>query len=150
MEITELRIDIPSRRFKAEDSRAALLACFSLVFDEELVVHSVKLIQGKESVFLAMPSEKRHDHCPLCWAKNHLMAKFCSNCGKQLAKDRHLSVAPNKQGRIEIYNDLVHPVTNDLREYLLEECRGAYDEEQAHPGSVLPMLREDTQRKPAS
>ena len=146
MDITELRMDIPSLHYAPDDSRSAFLACFSLVFDDELIMHSVKLIQGKRSPFLAMPCERKHDHCPGCRAKNHLTANFCSNCGKQLDKDRHAALFAEGNNRNKLYNDLVHPITNDLREYLLEECLDAYNKEKARPGSVLPLQR-DAQRR---
>lgn len=147
MELTEIRIDIPNLRYAASDTRSALLACYSLVFDEELAIHSVKLVQGKETPFLAMPNERKHDHCPSCHVKNHLLANFCNNCGVKLAKDRHLFLFTNGEQRSNrLYNDLTHPITNDLREYLLDECLDAYKKEKQNPGSILPLQRDASRR----
>lgn len=148
MEITELRIDLPAPRYHANDTRSALLACYSLEFDEEFVIHSVKLIQGKTNPFLAMPNERKHDHCPACRAKNHLLANYCNNCGKGLTKDRHtILLADGEQRSSRLYNDLAHPITCDLREYLLDECLDAYNKEKTKPGTILPLHRNDETRR---
>lgn len=148
MELTEVRIDIPSRRYKEDDRRNALLACYSLVFDEELVIHSVKLIKGEKGEFLCMPCEKKHDHCTECWSKNHITAKYCNQCGVKLAENRMEGLPVGRNGQIKIYHDLVHPLTNDLRDYVLRECMESYTREKDRPGSELPMLNESKyQRK---
>lgn len=146
MELTEIRIDLPTVKYAADDSRSNLLACYSLIFDDEFAVHSVKLIQGDNDPFLAMPSERKHDHCPTCNYKNNYLANYCNNCGTELKKNRHLTLPVNKKGQIKLYHDLVHPLTTDLRRYLLEECLQAYQREKAHPGSILPMARDEGRR----
>lgn len=147
MELTEVRIDIPPRQYSENDKRNALLACYSLVFDEELVIHSIKLIQGDKSPFLCMPSEKKHDHCPECKCKNHITAKYCNSCGNKLSDNRLEGLPVNRNGQVKIYHDLVHPLTSDLRNYLLDECLDCYKREKAHPGTILPMLGEHRHQK---
>lgn len=57
MKITDLRI----KRFNgAKDSK--LKAYFDISFDEELVIHGVKLIEGDSGLFVAMPSRKMADN----------------------------------------------------------------------------------------
>ena len=146
MDLTEIRIELPKHNYDPTDTRTALLACFSLVFDRELVMHSVKLIQGKSNIFLAMPNERKHDHCPRCKSKNHLLANYCNNCGTVLKKDRHLHLFPSTDTKNRLYNDLVHPITTDLREYLLTECLNSYNQEKSTPGSVLPLQRDEQKR----
>jgi len=51
MEITDIRI----RRVTAEGK---LKAYVTVTFDNCFVVHNVKIIEGKSSVFIAMPSRK--------------------------------------------------------------------------------------------
>lgn len=51
MEITKVEI----RPMKDEGN---LKAFCSVVFDDVFIVHSVKIIQGKESLFVAMPSRE--------------------------------------------------------------------------------------------
>ncbi len=52
MEITDIRI----RKITEETKMRAIV---SVTFDDELVVHDIKIIQGHEKLFLAMPS-RRH------------------------------------------------------------------------------------------
>lgn len=145
MELTEIRIDIPSYQVKSEDPRSSLLAYYTLVFDEELIMYNVKLIQGYDNVFLAFPSQRKCDNCPSCKTKNHLKAKFCNECGTKLDPTRHLFISPNKKGMIKFFNDIVHPITSDMREYVLEECLASYKKEKTNPGSVLPITDKNHQ-----
>ena len=51
MNITDVRI-----RKMPEDNK--LLAIVSVTFDEEFVIHDIKIIEGEKSRFIAMPSKK--------------------------------------------------------------------------------------------
>lgn len=141
MEITDVLIDVPKGKYGQEDSKSNLLACFSLIFDGEMMIHCVKLINGSKGPFISMPAEKKLDHCPKCKYKNSITANYCNYCGDQLEKDRHFKLPVNSNGRIVLYTDLVHPTTSDLRDYILGECLGAYEDEKANPGSVPPLHR---------
>lgn len=58
MEITDIRIKkIPS------DSSAGskMKAVVSVTFDDAFVVHDIKIIEGQEKLFTAMPSRKTQD-----------------------------------------------------------------------------------------
>jgi len=52
MEITEVRISISNDRVKAYAS---------ITFDNLLVVHGIKILDGKKGVFVAMPSKRSGD-----------------------------------------------------------------------------------------
>lgn len=54
MQITELRI-------RRVDSEAKLRAYVTVTFDDCFVVHNVKIIEGKNGLFIAMPSRKTAD-----------------------------------------------------------------------------------------
>ena len=54
MQITELRI-------RKVDSEAKLRAYVTVTFDDCFVVHNVKIIEGKNGLFIAMPSRKTSD-----------------------------------------------------------------------------------------
>jgi len=54
MQITELRI-------RKVDSEAKLRAYVTVTFDDCFVVHNVKIIEGKNGLFIAMPSRKTAD-----------------------------------------------------------------------------------------
>lgn len=55
MEITDIRI-----RQTAADAR--MRAVVSVTFDNEFVVHDIKIIEGDERLFIAMPSRKTPDN----------------------------------------------------------------------------------------
>ena len=54
MEITEVRI-----RKTQEDSK--MKAIVSVTFDNEFVVHDIKIIEGNTGLFVAMPSRRMAD-----------------------------------------------------------------------------------------
>ncbi|EFI42324.1 MULTISPECIES: septation regulator SpoVG [Peptoniphilus] len=51
MKITDVRI----RKLPDEDKMKAIV---SVTFDNEIVIHDIKIIEGTESLFIAMPSRK--------------------------------------------------------------------------------------------
>ncbi|MCG0275842.1 MAG: septation regulator SpoVG [Thermosediminibacteraceae bacterium] len=51
MEVTEVRI----RRVQSEGRMKAIV---SVTFDNEFVVHDIRIIEGKKGLFIAMPSRK--------------------------------------------------------------------------------------------
>ena len=54
MEITDIRI----RKMNSEGKMKAVV---SVTFDEALVIHDIKVIEGQDKVFIAMPSRKTPD-----------------------------------------------------------------------------------------
>lgn len=54
MEITDIRI----RKINAEGKMKAVV---SVTFDDAFVVHDIKIIEGQEKLFVAMPSRKTPD-----------------------------------------------------------------------------------------
>ena len=54
MQITDVRI----RKITSEGKMKAII---SVTFDNEFVVHDIKVIQGQEGLFIAMPSRKTPD-----------------------------------------------------------------------------------------
>ncbi len=54
MQITDVRI-----RKVAKDGK--MKAVVSITFDEEFVVHDIKVIEGEKGLFIAMPSRKALD-----------------------------------------------------------------------------------------
>ena len=54
MEITDIRI----RKINTEGKMKAVV---SVTFDESFVIHDIKIIEGQEKVFVAMPSRKTQD-----------------------------------------------------------------------------------------
>lgn len=54
MQITDVRI----RKVEKEGKMKAIV---SITFDEEFVVHDIKVIDGEKGLFIAMPSRKASD-----------------------------------------------------------------------------------------
>ncbi len=130
MEITEVRIklmDEPGERLKA--------FC-SITFDDSFVVRDLKIIEGTNGPFVAMPSRKLTAHCPNCRAKNHLRAAYCNQCGTRL---REPQAAKDDEGRAKLYADIAHPINSTCRETIQQRVIAAFDDERTRaklPGYV--------------
>jgi stage V sporulation protein G len=130
MEITEVRIKL------MEDSDDRLQAFCSITFDDCFVVRDLKIIDGSNGPFVAMPSRKLTGHCPKCGCKNHLRAAYCNQCGQRLEEER---AARDPEGRVKLYADVAHPINANCRELIQErviaEFRYELDRSQ-QPGYV--------------
>ena len=137
-----------------ETSRGGRLRAFcSLTFDNTFVVRDVKLIEGNDGLFLAMPSRKLCDRCRRCSEKNHLRARFCNQCGSRLDENRHM---PRHNGngngngrglmRPKLHADIAHPINAACRLELERRVLMAYLEELERsklPGYIAPNLDGD-------
>lgn len=136
MKVSEVRVklNIPSQD--------RLRGFCSITFDSQFVVRDIKIIDGPNGVFVAMPSRKLMDHCPRCSTKNHLRAKFCNNCGAKLNENR---VTSSEEGRLKLHCDVAHPINAACRNMLQEAIIKAYQEElerSKQPGYVPTKLDE--------
>ena len=138
MQLTEVRINLCSQR------GSRLKAFCSLTFDDTFVIRDVKLIDGNDGLFLAMPSRKLSDHCPQCHEKNHLRARFCNHCGTRLNEDRHLQYRNgNGQNRLKLHADIAHPINAECRAEIQHRVMDEYwseVERSKQPGYVAPVL----------
>jgi len=107
VEITEVRVKL------MEDSDDRLQAFCSITFDDCFVVRDLKIIEGTNGPFVAMPSRKLTAHCHKCGSKNHLRAAHCNQCG---ARQRDDSPARDEDGRAKLYADIAHPINSECRE----------------------------------
>ncbi len=126
IEVTEVRVKL------ASDPDEKLLAYCSVTFNNAIVVKDLKIIQGDETPFIAMPSRKITDKCPRCGAKNHLRARFCNECGTKLKTNRG---EQDGRGRTKLHFDLVHPICAEVRDYVHEKIVEAYALEAAKSAS---------------
>ena len=155
MDITEVRIKL------TEDSGERLKAFCSITFDNCFVVRDLKIIEGANGPFVAMPSRKLTFHCPECRGKNHLRASYCNHCGRSLRENQPPADA---EGRIKLYADIAHPINSHCRELIQDKVISAYQEEtevSKQPGYVShyddydddwefePLEREDAGAKVA-
>ena len=120
MIITEVRVKL------MEDSDDRLQGFCSITFDDCFVVRDLKIIEGTNGPFVAMPSRKLTAHCPKCRCKNHLRSAFCNQCGLRLKED----MAPKDQdGRAKLYADIAHPINSDCREMIQNRVIAEYRSE---------------------
>ncbi len=120
MRITEVRIKL------MEEPGERLKAFCSITFDNCFVVRDLKIIEGGNGPFVAMPSRKLTSHCPRCGTKNHLRAKHCNQCGVGLNADR---LPVDSDGRAKLYADIAHPINSACREMIQEEVIREFHEE---------------------
>ncbi len=110
MEITEVRIKL----MEATEDR--LRGFCSITFDDCFVVRDLKIIEGNNGPFVAMPSRKLTKHCHKCRTKNHLRARFCNQCGARIRNEEGIEY--DEGGRAKLYADVAHPVNAECREMI--------------------------------
>src|SRR5688572_8357042 len=120
MDITEVRVKLVER------SSERLRAFCSITLDGDFVIRDLKIIDGANGAFVAMPSRKLADRCTRCGCKNHLRAKFCNECGARLNENR----APKDgQGRAKLHADVAHPINAACRERIQNAVIEAFEAE---------------------
>jgi stage V sporulation protein G len=120
MEITEVRIKLVT------NPNERLRAFCSITLNSDFVIRDLKIIEGVNGVFVAMPSRKLADRCPRCGCKNHLRAKFCNECGMHLKENRS---PKDGQGRAKLHADIAHPINAACRERIQNAVVEAYNAE---------------------
>jgi len=127
VEITEVRIKL------MDEPGERLQAFCSITFDDCFVIRDLKIIEGANGPFVAMPSRKLTTHCPQCGCKNHLRAAYCNQCGARL-KDQ--AMIKDEEGRTKLYADIAHPINSTCREMIQNRVIASYEEEKTR--SELP------------
>ncbi len=122
MEITEIRV------FVKEGQDKKLKAYATVTFDSAFVIRNIKVIQGSNGFFIAMPSRKLKTACPKCSFKNEVGSKFCNQCGASLPFPDQPVSAMELDSKSE-HRDIAHPVTQEFREYLQNKILEAYRKE---------------------
>ncbi len=120
LNLTEIRIKlVPNQRDK-------LRAFASITIDDALVIRDIKIIDGGQRLFVAMPSRKLCDRCKRCGGKNAIRARFCNDCGTRLKADR---AELDERGRPRLYADITHPIHKEARAHIQDAILKAYREE---------------------
>lgn len=128
MNITEVRIKL------MDDSSDRLRGFCSITFDDAFVIRDLKIIEGANGPFVAMPSRKLTAHCGQCGCKNHLRASYCNQCGVKL--NFHITERGPDQ-RAKLYADIAHPINSECREMIQDRVIQEYQgeiEESKRPG----------------
>lgn len=145
MIITQVRIKLMNGNGVAVDgSNEKLQAFCSIVSENEFVVRDLKIIEGKNDSFVAMPSRKLMDNCPACKSRNHLRARYCNNCGVKLNEDRFIR---DVNGRAKLHADIAHPINSKCREDIQSAVLKAYQEEvdlASRPGYICAYDNHDS------
>ena len=122
MEITEVRI------FLKDGIDKKLKAYATVTFDNAFVVRNIKVIEGANGLFIAMPSRKLKHPCGKCGFRNELRSKFCNQCGSALAVVPRPVNAEESSSQLE-HRDIAHPITQTFREYLQKKVLESFEQE---------------------
>ncbi|HPP66735.1 MAG TPA: septation protein SpoVG family protein [bacterium] len=130
MEITETRISPINK------PNSRLRGYASVTFDNSFVIREIRIIEGKNGLFIAMPSRKMQRPCPKCNFKNPVTNKFCGQCGSEIKISEQKNSSPGSQQ----HKDLAHPINTQFRDYLQKKVLEAYDQQKGHiiTGKEMP------------
>ena len=119
MEITEVRIKL------MEESEDRLRAFCSITIDQCFVIRDLKIIEGSNGPFVAMPSRKMSARCSRCGNKNHLRSQYCNQCGGRLRGPQDLRDVEGGNPN-NLYADIAHPINQPCRDLIQHSVIGEY------------------------
>lgn len=125
MEITEAKValrDSPDKKLKAYAT---------VTFDNAFVVRNIKVIEGTNGLFIAMPSRKVKQPCPKCNFKNELRSRYCNQCASGLPQAAPPAEREDSASAQLEHKDIAHPITQAFREYLQKRILETYEQEKA-------------------
>jgi stage V sporulation protein G len=117
MDISEVRVKL------VNNPKDRLKAFCSITLENDFVIRDLKIIDGTNGTFVAMPSRKLAERCTGCGHKNHLRARFCNECGKQIDSSRSARM------RRKLHADIAHPINSACRERIQGIVVDAYKDE---------------------
>jgi stage V sporulation protein G len=123
MDITEVRVSL------RESEGKRLKAYATITFDNSFVVRNIKVIEGNNGLFVAMPARKLKQFCPRCGKKVDVGSQYCNYCGVQLPP----SPTTTEESRGATHQDLAHPINQEFRDYLQSKVLDAYHQEKSSP-----------------
>ena len=126
MEVTDVRVAL------RQESDTRLKAYATVTFDHCFVVRNLKIIEGKNGLFVAMPSRKPKVACEACHYRSDWGARFCAQCGRSLNPAAH--GAQPEQVETQAHRDMAHPITAEFRETLQRCVLKAYEAERTKGG----------------
>jgi stage V sporulation protein G len=138
MEVTNVTVKL------APPGEERLKAFCTMTLDGEFVVRDLKVIDGTNGLFVAMPSRKLTDHCPKCGGKNHVRARFCNDCGARLPEKR----ISDEDAQSKLHADVAHPINSECRGRIQDAVLDAYREELARSGAA-EQARPEPKPEPA-
>lgn len=127
MEITEVRVSL------RESEGKRLKAYATVTFDNSFVIRNIKVIEGNNGLFVAMPARKLKQFCPRCGKKVDVGSQYCNHCGVQLPPPPRES----EESRQTTHQDLAHPINQEFRDYLQSKVLDAYHQEKTSSGQEV-------------
>ncbi|MCF7871204.1 MAG: SpoVG family protein [Candidatus Omnitrophica bacterium] len=137
MEITEVRISLREHEGRRLKSYA------TVTFDNSFVVRNIKVIEGNNGLFVAMPARKVKQFCPRCGKKVEMGSKYCSNCGAQIPPPKE-----SAQNRQSIHQDLAHPINQQFRDYLQSKVLDAYHDKKKMASQEEAPQQQSNEQQP--
>lgn len=130
MRITEVKVQLD----ESGDDR--LRAYCSITIDDEFVVKELRVIEGKDGFFVAMPSRRIGQKCHRCAHKNAISSFFCAMCGDRLAHEPGTDTDPHK-----VFTDVAHPINRTCRQKIQVVVLDAFTQAMEHRihGSVITI-----------
>ena len=122
MEITEVRIKL------MEESEDRLRAFCSITIDHCFVIRDLKIIEGVNGPFVAMPSRKMTARCGKCGNKNYLRSHYCNQCGARLRGPQDIRESEGSSSN-KLYADIAHPINQLCRDLIQNSVIKEYSTE---------------------
>lgn len=116
MEITEVRVSV------RDGGNKKLKAYATVTFDDCFVVRNIKVIEGTNGLFVAMPARKMKQFCTKCGKRVEVGCKFCSICGVSLSLPAMDEERRDTQG----HQDIAHPINQQFRDYMQKKVLDSY------------------------
>ena len=102
----------------------------TITMDDCFVVSGLKIVEGNNGLFVAMPARKLKHFCSRCGKKVDLGSRYCNHCGGQLPPPPARDAGAVRQST---HQDLAHPINQEFRAYLQSKVLDAYHTEKANP-----------------
>ncbi len=119
MEITETRISLINK------PNSRLRAYASVTFENSFVIREIRIIEGKNGLFIAMPSRKMQKPCPKCNFKNPVTNRYCGQCGSEIK----MAEQKNQKSGPQQHKDIAHPINTQFRDYLQKKIIETYNQQ---------------------
>ncbi len=116
MEITDVRIKLSTKK----GNRVKAFA--TITFDNAFVVRDMRIIEGRNGMFVAMPSRPLKEPCAKCGYRNPVRGKYCAGCGSELPVHADNVEMDDKN----LHRDVAHPITQEMRDYIHNKIIEAY------------------------
>ena len=119
-EMTMMITDVRMRKISQEGKMKAIV---SVTFDNEFVVHDIKVIDGQNGLFVAMPSRKMGDgdfrdiaHPINSETREKIQEAIFEEYEKSLAEEKELQLEEDEKAKAEEESEVVLEEESELRE----------------------------------